>query len=147
MNDPVGKEINELRRDMRRFLYYHLDKYSLGDSQFEILIEVYNEKGISQEQLSKIRKVDKAATTNAVKRLMENDYIYRERDPVDKRAYKLYCTKKGIDFIPKLKEILKLEDFIVNKGISLDEMKIFRTVLKKIGSNIDNYFKEEKLIK
>jgi len=137
--DPIGKQINETAKDVRKFLNYHLDDYSLGDGQFGILYEISINPGTSQEQISKKRRVDKAFVTKAIKKLMANDYIYRERDENDRRAYCLYCTEKGINFIPKLKKIIKSEIDTTTKGFSEEELENLSSYLKRIRENISKY--------
>lgn len=143
IDNPIGKQINRTARDIKKFLYYHLDEYSLGDGQFGILYDISKNQGVSQDQISKSRNVDKATIAKAIKKLIENDYIYRERDKSDKRAYCLYCTEKGIRFIPEIERIVILENTVATKGLNNEEIDLLSSLLEKVSININEYFDEE----
>ena len=142
MRKPIGKKINELARNIKRIFNYHLDGYSLGDGQFGILYQVFHNPGISQEKLSKKRNVDKTTIAKAVKKLINNGYIQKEKDKFDKRIYCLLCTEKAIELIPKIEEVIKIENEILTKDFSEDEIKLFKRMMKKMTENIDEHLKE-----
>lgn len=142
MRKPLGKEINELGRDIRKIFNYHLEGYSLGDGQFSILYEVFYNPGISQEKLSKKRNVDKTTIAKAVKKLINNGYIKKDKDKIDKRAYCLLCTEKAAQLIPEIKRVIKLENKVITEGFSEDEIKVFRKMMEKITKNIDKHLKK-----
>lgn len=142
MRKPLGKEINELGRDIRKIFNYHLEGYSLGDGQFSILYEVFYNPGISQEKLSKKRNVDKTTIAKAVKKLINNGYIKKDKDKMDKRAYCLLCTEKAAQLIPEIKRVIKLENKVITEGFSEDEIKVFRKMMEKITKNIDKHLKK-----
>ena len=142
MKKPLGKEINELARDIKKFLHYHLDGYSLGDGQFGILYDVFHNPGISQEKLSKTRNVDKTTIAKAVKKLINNGYIQREKDKTDKRVYCLLCTEKAVELMPKIERVIKLETEVLTEEFSEDEVKIFRKMMGKMTKSIDRHLRK-----
>lgn len=143
VDKPMGKLINETSKDIKRFLYHHLGEYSLGDGQFSIVYEISKNQGVSQDQISKNRNVDKATIAKSIKKLIKNDFIYRERDKEDKRAYCLYCTEKGMRFIPEIERIITLEESVITKGLTNEEVELLSSLLKKVRINIWGYFEEE----
>lgn len=142
MKKPLGKEINELARDIRKFLSCHLDRYSLGDGQFGILYELLHNEGISQDELRRRRNVDKATIAKAVKRLIDHGYLYKERDTLDKRAFCLYTTPKGRELKPEIERIIGLEQELLLRGSTPEEMEVFRRVMRRMTRNIEEYFEE-----
>ncbi len=144
MKKPIGKEINELARDIRKFLSSHLDKYSLGDGQFGILYELLHNEGVSQDELRRRRNVDKATIAKAVKKLIDYGYLYKERDANDKRAFCLYTTPKGRELKPEIERIIGLEQELLLRGSTPEEMEIFKRVMRRMTRNIEDYFEEER---
>lgn len=142
MKKPLGKEINELGRDIRKFLSHHLDKYSLGDGQFGILYELLHNEGVSQDELRRRRNVDKATIAKAVKKLIDHGYLYKERDTKDKRAFCLYTTLKGRELKPEIERIIEMEQELLLRGSTPEEMEIFKRVMRRMTSNIEEYFEE-----
>ncbi len=144
MKKPIGKEINELARDIRKFLSCHLDRYSLGDGQFGILYELLHNEGVSQDELRRRRNVDKATIAKAVKKLIDHGYLYKERDANDKRAFCLYTTPKGSELKPEIERIIGLEQELLLRGSTPEEMEIFKRVMRRMTRNIEDYFEEER---
>lgn len=142
MKNPLGKEINQLARNVKKFLHYYLYGHSLGDGQFGILYEVFHNPGISQEKLSRIRNVDKTTTAKAVKKLINNGYIQREKDKSDKRVYCLICTEKAVELMPEIERVIKLENEVLTQDFSEDEVRIFKKMVEKMTNNIDRHLKE-----
>ena len=102
------------------------------------LVKIYQNQGISQKELSTLVKIDKATTAKALKKLEEQDYIYRIIDKEDKRYNKLYVTEKGEGFTPKLMEILGdiTDNLIV--GISDEQYEDILDGLKLILNNVQS---------
>lgn len=142
MKKPIGKEINELARDIRKFLSSHLDKYSLGDGQFGILYELLHNEGVSQDELRRRRNVDKATIAKAVKKLIDHGYLYKERDANDKRAFCLYTTPKGRELKPEIERIIGMEQELLLRGSTPEEMEVFKRVMRRMTRNIEDYFEE-----
>jgi len=140
----LGKNINDTAKLIRVFVNSKLDKYQLGDGQFALLHQISINEGLSQEKLSVLHNVDKATVTKSVKKLIRNGYIYREKNVNDGRAYKLYCTQKGLNFLPTIYNILDLKERLLASHIDVEELLIFKKVLNQIDSNITDYLKKEK---
>lgn len=49
--------------------------------------------GLTQDELTKIVKVDKAATARRIRSLEKKEIVFRKTDPEDKRNKKLYVTE------------------------------------------------------
>jgi DNA-binding MarR family transcriptional regulator len=108
-----------------------LEEYRVRSGQFEFLLYLYHEDGVSQETLAKFLKVSKATSARAVQSLEKEGYIIRQRDEKDQRAYKVYLTEKG----KEMREIIfkKLNSFkdILFSDFTLEEKEIFRLLIRK----------------
>lgn len=142
VRESLDKNIDEVSREKNKFLSYCLNEYSLGNGQFQILNEVAWNEGISQEGIARNRKTDKSAVAKSIKKLIENDYVYKVRDENDKRAFRLYCTEKGNGMIPIIEKIVGEVDSILTKGSTNEEIKLFWEMLLRMKGNIDLFFKD-----
>lgn len=129
--------LDELVRDKNRLLARSLDAYSLGNGQFQILNEVVWNEGISQEGIARIRKTDKSAVAKSVKRLIENGYIYKERDKNDGRAFCLYPTEKGRQMEPAIKKIVHKMNQTLSSGSTTEEIALFKKICLRMSANIE----------
>src|SRR5512138_3362543 len=87
--------IAHIYRSHVAYMARELEAYRVGSGQFEVLLFLFHEDGISQEKLSKALKVSKSTSTRAIQSLEKEGYVYRQRDENDLRAYRVYLTEKG----------------------------------------------------
>jgi len=107
-----GKHVTGIYRHLQIIINHDLNPYGLGSGQYTFLGTIAEHEGISQKELSALIQIDKTTTAKAIKKLEEEDYIYRLHDPNDKRVNQLFLTEKGQEFIPilrgKLQNITKI---------------------------------------
>jgi len=142
--DLIGRQLKKTTIGVRKLLNHYLDDYSLGDGQFSILYIVYSRPGISQDEICKEKGVDKATIAKAVKKMITNGYIYREKSEKDKRVYCLYCTKKGLKFIPELKKVKQIQVDVLTKGFEEEEIEQLSSYLERMRGNICEHLSQEK---
>ena len=89
-------------------IYYtrELRKIGLSFGEFPFLISVYENEGISQEELSSLLIISKSTTAMMIRKLAEAGYVRKEVDPDDKRNFRLYITDEGLKFIPAIRRII-----------------------------------------
>ncbi|WP_432408955.1 MarR family winged helix-turn-helix transcriptional regulator [Wukongibacter sp. M2B1] len=115
--ESFGKYIGAIYRHQQIIINQKLKPYGIGSGQYIFLIKIYENEGISQKELSKLISIDKTTTAKAIKKLEEEVYIYRIKDPEDKRYHKLYLTQKGKDFMPTLHRVLRGVTTILTDGM------------------------------
>ncbi len=136
--EPFGKYIAAIYRHYQILINHHLKPYGIGSGQYIFLVKIYQNQGISQKELTNLVKIDKATTAKALKKLEEKGYIYRAIDKEDKRYNKLYVTKDGEEFIPKLMEILGDVTDYLTVGMSNEQYKVLIEDLKLILDNVQS---------
>jgi DNA-binding MarR family transcriptional regulator len=116
-----------------------LAKYNLSSGTYPYLLRLNKNEGISQNQISKILNVDKAMSARAVKRLIELEYIKKEENEEDTRAYKLYLTDKAKAIIPNI--IAELDRWIdmISEGLKEEEKKNVLYSLQIIMDNAEKH--------
>ena len=118
----LGKYNTGIYRHVQIIINNELNPYGLGSGQYIFLGQIAQFEGITQKELTETIKIDKATTAKAVKKLIEQDYIYRVQDESDKRYYKIFLTKKGKDFVPILRKKLRSVSVILSKGMAEDQI-------------------------
>ncbi|MDC7222285.1 MAG: winged helix DNA-binding protein [Spirochaetales bacterium] len=131
----LDKIIDDMTKEKNRLVAGFLDEYSLGNGQFQILNAVAWNEGISQEGVVQKLKIDKSACAKSVRRLIENDFIFKVRDEKDKRAYCLHCTDKGKEMIPIIRDIVEEVDQILTSGMDKREREQFSRLCALITEN------------
>ena len=132
LKDSFGYILNSAAMKMARSLNQKLNVYDITPYQFGTLSFLQNNEGITQRYLADNTYEDEATTKRVVDRLIDKELLIREKDDKDKRAYKLFLTKKGRDLIPKLIELAEKtnEEFLNN--FTKDELDSLQSLIKKL---------------
>lgn len=130
------KDFSSIHRYSQIFLLSKLKENKMMDCHPPVLLTIYFNEGLSQNELSKILDFNKGAIAKLVKTLVEGEYITKALDEKDKRAHKLYLTDKGKNVIPKLFDFESQWIEKVIKGITDDELKTLEGILGKIKNNL-----------
>lgn len=101
-----------------------------------MLVTIYFNEGLSQNELAKILHFNKGAIAKLVKNLEGKGYIKRLADENDKRAHKLYLTEKGHTTIPKMFNFEQQWAKKVVAGLTEDELETLSYLLNKIIENV-----------
>lgn len=114
-------------------------KYSLGSGTYPYLLILSNNEGINQNQLSKELAVDKALSARVIKKLIDLEYIHKELNKDDSRAYQLFITDKAKEIIPDIREEIKKWNDIITQNLNEEEKEILENLLNKVMTNINKY--------
>ncbi len=130
----INKEIN--------FLFDNfLSELEITKTESMYLRLIYNNPGITQYEISKLRKIEKSLVTKYITNLEDKGLI--EKKLLDKRKKGLYLIEDGQkaikfidDFIPDLQE--KFKDLFTD-----EESKFFNTLLKKLKLRLEEVNERE----
>nr|WP_248484786.1 MarR family transcriptional regulator [Tepidibacter aestuarii] len=119
-------------------------KLNLQKGQFIFLTRICENPGISLMQLSILLKVDKTTTTKVIQKLMNEGYINKEKDEVDKRIYRLFPTEKVLNIYNSVIEEENRNIEICFKGFTDEEKSVVYELIKKMKENIEANWHELK---
>ena len=122
------------------FLNSSLANYELGSGQYIFLISLFSNKGISQEELSSLVKIDKATTAKAIKKLVEKGYVSRITNQADKRVYELNLTEKAELCKDDLYKILDDWNSMMLDDFSAEEKEQLFSLIKKVENNLSKHY-------
>lgn len=130
--EPIGKYISQIYRKGGAHLSKELAIYGIGQGQLMFLTQLYRKDGINQEELTEILKIDKGTTARAIKKLEEANFVIREKDEFDRRAYKIYLTDEAKNIKTIIFDMLIDYDERLVSSLTEEEKEIFTKILKKI---------------
>ncbi len=133
---PIGMYFGFIEKAHYIFMEHHLRKPGLypGDMPFVMVLRF--SPGISQNELSRILHVDKALTARSIKRLVKVGLVKKEIDKNDKRAYKLFLTKKAQKKGKEAHKLHKKWMMTLTKGITDNDLDKLTIILRKMSNNI-----------
>lgn len=88
---------SQLARGFTRALHARAAKLGFSPGQFPILIELWEEEGLTQRQLLDRVDVEQATIANTLSRMERDGLIERRVHPTDKRAQQIFLTAKARD--------------------------------------------------
>jgi len=147
LKNEVLREVGILARCIQSISDIKYREIKLQRGQFIFLTRICESPGINLIELSNILKVDKATSTKAVRKLIEENYVLRERDDVDKRSWTLFPTPEARQIY---QYIIKEENRNIENcftGLSLEERETVYQLIKRMGQNIEHSWKELKKAK
>lgn len=136
----IGKLIAQIYRKIFSLATEQLVEFDIDirGGQLHFLRLIHHHEGISQEELSNKLGVDKATTAKAVKKLVTQGYVEREKSPDDKRRYQLMLTPKAKDEIPQFKQIFEKTSSQLTKDFSIEEKLALVNLLERAFKNLED---------
>ena len=116
-------------------MHEQLKEFNLGSGQFHFLMILYKKDGVNQETLAEKLNIDKATSARAIKKLEEQGFVTRKKDPKDRRNYNIFLTEKAIQLKPKIRNILSNWTDILLEDLSQEEVQQLFILLEKISRN------------
>ena len=105
-----------------------------GHSGWIVLSRLWEEDGLSQQEISDRSNVAKPNISKYSEQLENESFIVRTSDPNDKRNYKLYLTQKGKEYKEACHFLAQQANDETMKNLNLDEQQILVSLLKKINT-------------
>jgi len=137
-NDSFGFIVVKTGRLIENRLKINFEKNNIDitPQQWSVLTYLWNEDGITQQQLANAFSKDKTSMTRLLNNMEKNELIIRKQDAKDKRNKRILLTYKSKlikkDTI-KIAEKTLVETLV---GIDHDNLKLSKKVLKKINNNL-----------
>ena len=107
-------------------------KFGITISEWRVLMTLTSEKGVSAAEITNRWAMEKMMVNRAIQRLVDNDCITRERDPNDRRRYRLALTTKGSKLYDKIAPTTNKRYNELMSAIDSDETDALVRALQKI---------------
>ena len=133
--ESIGRWISLIHRQAQIYLGNELRGRDIGSAQIPFLMVLYNQDGLTQEEMARILHVDKATSGRDIKRLVDAGYVTRKKDTSDRRAYHIYLTDKGKNVKAKIRRILRNWTSILSADLSDIEYEQIIDLLKRMNQN------------
>lgn len=136
MEIPFGAIVSITSRGRTMFLNDRLRPLGLSAGQFPVLMLLAREQNITQETLVRHYHLDKGTIARAVKKLEDAGYIRRIIDPGNRRAVRLFLTKKGEDVLPSLHAINHAWESLAFSGLTAQDKKTCHRLMRTVTLNV-----------
>ncbi|WP_298499132.1 MarR family winged helix-turn-helix transcriptional regulator [uncultured Methanobrevibacter sp.] len=127
---PTVPFISILYREHAKYLNEKTKDDDLSFGLYPLLISIYFNEGIIQEELAKSFRLNESTITRNLKKLEEKGFI--KRIP-DKRTKRIEITAKGVKTAQKVMDYDDEWDEQIKKIIGSEEYDNFKNTLEKIS--------------
>jgi len=128
LRDVSRRYVNRFERRAREI--------SLTLPQCKVLVRLDKNEGVSQARLAELAEIEPMTMVRILDRMERDGWLERRPDPSDRRARRLYLTKRAS---PLLDEIWRLADLTLEEtfaGISNARRDAFIGLLQRIHDNV-----------
>ena len=130
---PTSPMISILYREHAKYLNEKVKDENLSYGLQPILVKIYREENIIQEDLAKAFNLNESTITRNLKKLEEKGFI--ERIP-NKRTKIIRVTQKGAKTAQKVMDYDEKWDEKLKSNLSDEEYTIFKDTLQKICEDL-----------
>jgi DNA-binding MarR family transcriptional regulator len=129
-------EIGETSRMMRRYYDRRASALGVTTAQWRLLLRLYREPGLKQVELAERMDVEPITACRIVDRLEEAGLVERQRDPDDRRAWRLVVTEKAEPIMTRLRTLAEELSGEAFAGMSVEDVEAMRGKLSRIRENV-----------
>jgi DNA-binding MarR family transcriptional regulator len=129
-------EIGETSRMMRRYYDRRASALGVTSAQWRLLLRLSREPGLKQVELAERLDVEPITACRIVDRLEEAGLVERQRDPDDRRAWRLVLTAKAEPILNRLRALAEEMSGEAFAGMSIEEVDAMRGKLARIRENV-----------
>lgn len=126
------EDIMEIARGCSQFRADALSAYGLKGCHASYLREICESPGISQDKLAQRIYINKSNVARQVAVLEEGGFLSRCVCDSDKRVTELYPTRKTLDLLPKILEILNNCEQLLTDDLTEEEFETLCHVLGRM---------------
>ena len=130
--DSIDYYIKTAWHSLSRLYNQKAQKHGITTSIAFVLLNISTSEGTPATKIAPLMGLESRSLTRALKQLEENGFIYKEKDPFDKRSVRIYLTQKGIEKKGKTIETVKAFNKFVMERIPEDKLNTFIQVSRLI---------------
>jgi DNA-binding MarR family transcriptional regulator len=99
-----------------------------------IVLPLFEEDGLRMGELAERARLSKQTMTTMIRLIERDGLVRRQRDPKDRRAFRVYLTARARSFRPVAESVLREMDELVEERLSQAELSRIKTSLKEVMS-------------
>ena len=130
---PTSPFISLIHREHGKYINEKVKEDGLSFGIYPILIHIYKNEGITQEEIAKSLHLNESTITRNLKKLEDKGFI---RKVQDKRKKRIETTEKGKKTVEKAMDYDEKWDEKIKKSLSDEEYNMFRETLMKICEDL-----------
>ena len=137
LEESIGYMVRNAHRAYDRVLAEALSKHKILTGQWSLLRILWHEDNLSQIEVAKRMKLERASLTIMLGTVEKAGLIARKIDPQDGRKQLISLTRKGRALQSVLVPIGTSVNEVALSGLSKREVAILRSLLRRVIDNLE----------
>lgn len=137
--DYISIKIHKTDLLLSSFIKAKLEPFNLAPEQNLIMMLLWENDGLTQNELVKRLDKDKTNIARMASNLEKKGFIKRSECPNDRRSVKLYLTECGKELGTSVIPIAEQFNEIVRNGLTNEELLELDRLLSKITENVRSF--------
>lgn len=130
--DSIDYYIKYCWHSLSRLYNQKAQKHGITTSIAFVLLNISTSEGTPATKIAPLMGLESRSLTRALKSLEERGFIYKEKDPFDKRSVRIFLTEKGMEMKGKTIETVKVFNQFVRERIPEGKLNTFIQVSRLI---------------
>jgi DNA-binding MarR family transcriptional regulator len=131
----VGYLLKDVSRRYTARFERHAAEVSLTLTQCKVLLYLSKNEGASQIRLCELTETEPMMMVRILDRMGADKLLERRPDPADRRARRLYLTRKAAVVLAQIERIMEVTRNEIFAGVSKADREAFLKVLERIHAN------------
>jgi MarR family transcriptional regulator for hemolysin len=137
--EPISRKLLVLGRAYLAVLSNHMEHLDMDKYYFALTVIYYHDGELTQNALAEILGKDKSIIVKIIDTLTEKGFVYRQKNPTDRRQHLLGVTDKAKEAVPHIITEFEHMNRSAAKDIPAHEMEVFEGVLSKMKKNLQEF--------
>lgn len=137
--ETIGRFVAILYRMAIVYLGQELPAVRIGSGQYIFMAELFDEEGLSQDELTRRVYVDKANTARALKKLEDAGFVRRVPDENNGRIKRAFLQPAALEIEEEFWQIIMRWSEIMTRDIPQERQERILADLKKMADNAAIY--------
>lgn len=131
--------VRNAHRAYDRVLSGEFSEHKIQTGQWSLLRVLWHEDNLSQIEVAKRMKIERASLTIMLSTVEKAGLITRQADPTDRRKQRISLTRKGRALQSVLVPIGMNVNAVALEGFSTNEISTIRSLLQRVTDNLDRH--------
>ncbi|HEY8591453.1 MAG TPA: MarR family transcriptional regulator [Sphingomicrobium sp.] len=134
--ETIPFEIAETAHAMRKAFDRRAAGMGVTRAQWKVLFRLTRQPGLRQIELADMLDIEPITLSRIIDRLAEAELVERRADPADRRAWRLYVTKKAEPLVKRLRAVAEEMTGDAFEGVGREDIETMRRVLARVRENV-----------
>ncbi len=136
IQDTVGFRLTQVTRMRRNLIALMVEPLGLYVGQDLIMVQLWNEEGMTQSHLAERAGVDVSTMTKTLQRLERRGLVTRRQDSEDTRVWRVFLTEQGRALESSITEGWLEAEQRTFQGFTSEDRSLFVAFLQRIEKNL-----------